>query len=205
MNNAKIGTALLGGYVLGRTKKAKLAISLGALLAGSRIKPGQVGKALQQSPFVHTLTDQVRSELTDAGKAAATTVLSAKADSLADALHERTAGLREKAQDQGERDTDRGEDTGGKDETETEADDEAETEPDEEPDEANGDGEEPRAKARGKAREKSGAEASRGAGRGKTQRGTSGRDEEQPRKRKTSTSQSRSRSGAARSRRQDDG
>jgi hypothetical protein len=100
MNNAKIGAAVMGGYLLGRTKKAKLAIGLGALLAGSRIKPGQVGKALQESPFVHTLTDQVRTELTDAGKAAATSVMTAKADSLADALHERTAGLREKAHGQ---------------------------------------------------------------------------------------------------------
>lgn len=98
MDNAKIGTALLGGYLLGRTKKAKLAVGLGTLLAGSRIKPGQVGRTLQESPLVHTLTDQVRSDLKDAGKAAATSVLTAKADSLADALHERTAGLRERAQ-----------------------------------------------------------------------------------------------------------
>ena len=132
MNNAKIGTALLGGYVLGRTKKAKLAIGLGALLAGSRIKPGQVGKALQDSPFLHTLTDQVRSELTDAGKAAATTVLSAKADNLADALHQRTAGLRERGQDQ-EADDEAETDADDRDAAENEAEDE--TEPEEEPEE----------------------------------------------------------------------
>ncbi len=97
MNNARIGTALLGGYVLGRTRKAKLALGLGALLAGSRIRPGQVGKALKESPVVHDLTDQVRSELTGAGKAAAASALTAKADSLADALHERTAVLRKGA------------------------------------------------------------------------------------------------------------
>ncbi len=132
MNNAKIGTALLGGYVLGRTKKAKLAIGLGALLAGSRIKPGQVGKALQDSPFLHTLTDQVRSELTDAGKAAATTVLSAKADNLADALHQRTAGLRERGQEQ-EADDEAETDADDRDAAENEAEDE--TEPEEEPEE----------------------------------------------------------------------
>ncbi|MCF1594398.1 ABC transporter substrate-binding protein [Streptomyces muensis] len=154
MNNAKIGTALLGGYVLGRTKKAKLAIGLGALLAGSRIKPGQVGKALQDSPFLHTLTDQVRTELTDAGKAAATTVLSAKADSLADALHERTAGLREKAQEQEqEQEREQEADDEAQDEAEDrdEDRDEGETGPDEEPrDETNG--EEPREKPRPKPR-----------------------------------------------------
>ena len=96
MNNAKIGAALLGGYVLGRTRKAKLALGVGAALAGSRVNPAQLGKTLQQSPFVNTLTKQVRTELTGAGKAAATSVLTAKADNLADALHERTTGLREK-------------------------------------------------------------------------------------------------------------
>lgn len=209
MNNAKIGTALVGGYVLGRTKKVKLALGLGALLAGSRIKPGQVGKALQQSPFVHTLTDQVRSELTGAGKAAATTLLSSKADHLADSLHQRTAGLRGEVEEPGEQDTGRDEDAEDEtepedeyedeDEEETEPEDEEETEPDEEPREEKA--EAPR-------------KAPRSGGRAKTQRGKSGQDakqdseqeEKQPRKRKTAASQSRSRSGGtARSRRQDDG
>ncbi|MBC7267921.1 MAG: ABC transporter substrate-binding protein [Streptomyces sp.] len=98
MNNAKIGAAVLGGYVLGRTKKGKLAISLGAMLAGSRVRPGQFGKALD-SPFLHNITGQVRTELSEAGKAAAGSVLTAKADHLADALHERTAGLRDQGLD----------------------------------------------------------------------------------------------------------
>ncbi|MGW6734801.1 ABC transporter substrate-binding protein [Streptomyces sp. NPDC055013] len=191
MNNAKIGTALLGGYLLGRSKKAKLALGLGALLAGSRMNPGQVGKALQESPFVHTLTDQVRSELTGAGKAAATTLLSAKADNLADAVHRRTSGLQERAQAQDE---------------------EPDEEQDEQPDEENG--EEPRGKSQEKSRQsrqKARSETSRSSGRGKTQGGSGSKsgkqDAEQPRKRKTSTSQSRSggSSGGARSRRQDDG
>jgi hypothetical protein len=98
MNNAKIGAALLGGYLLGRTKKGKLAIGMGAMLAGSRVNPVQVGKTLQESPLVNTLAQQVRTELGGAGKAAATTVLTAKADSLADALHARTSGLRQQAE-----------------------------------------------------------------------------------------------------------
>lgn len=214
MNNAKIGAALLGGYVLGRTKKAKAAIGLGALLAGSRLKPGQVGKALQQSPFVHTLTDQVRTELADAGKAAATSVLTAKADSLAEALHERTAGLREKAhgreegaepdehderderderEERAERDTGRGQES--EDETAEDETAEDETKEEEEEEEEEQEEEEPR------------EEAPRSSGRAKARHGTSGQDEEQsPRKRRASTSQSRSRSaGAGRPRRQDDG
>ncbi|MEX2981763.1 ABC transporter substrate-binding protein [Streptomyces sp. C36] len=97
MNNAKMGAAVLGGYVLGRTKKAKLAIGLGSLLAGSRVKPGQLGKVLAESPFLSNVNDQVRRELVSAGKAAATSVLTAKAEHLADSLHERTAGMRDKA------------------------------------------------------------------------------------------------------------
>ncbi|MEV6736680.1 ABC transporter substrate-binding protein [Streptomyces sp. NPDC051104] len=103
MNNAKIGAAVLGGYLLGRTKKGKLALSLGAALAGSRMRPGQVGKLLQDSPVLGNVSKQVRGELAGAGKAAATTVLSAKAESLADALHERTVGLKEKAHGEGGR------------------------------------------------------------------------------------------------------
>jgi hypothetical protein len=97
MSKAKIGAAVLCGYVLGRTKKAKLALSLGAMLAGSRMRPGQLGKVLEESPFVGNISREVRTELAHAGKAAATTVLTAKADDLADAIHERTAGLQEKA------------------------------------------------------------------------------------------------------------
>jgi hypothetical protein len=189
MDNAKIGTGLLlGGHLLGRSKKAKLALGLGALLAGSRMNPGQVGKALHESPFVHTLTDQVRSELTGAGKAAATTLLSAKAGNLADVIHERTSGLQGRAEAQDE---------------------EQEEEQEEEQGEENGEenGEEPRGKSQGKSRQsrqKARSETSRNSGRGKSGK----QDEEQPRKRKTSTSQSRSGSssgGGARSRRRDDG
>ncbi|MBZ3907213.1 hypothetical protein [Streptomyces griseiscabiei] len=103
MNNATIGAAVLGGYLLGRTKKAKLALGLGALLAGSQVRPGQLGKAVD-APFLGDLTRQIRSELTDAGKAAATSVLSSKADSLAGTLHERTAGLRGRAEENDEED-----------------------------------------------------------------------------------------------------
>ncbi|GHJ99024.1 hypothetical protein SY2F82_08220 [Streptomyces sp. Y2F8-2] len=103
MNNAKIGAAVLGGYLLGRTKKGKLALSLGAAMAGSRMRPGQVGKLLQDSPVLGNVSKQVRGELASAGKAAATTVLSAKAESLADALHERTEGLKERTHGEGGR------------------------------------------------------------------------------------------------------
>ncbi|MGW1257263.1 hypothetical protein ACWD5Q_19295 [Streptomyces sp. NPDC002513] len=120
MINPKIAAAVLCGYLLGRTRKAKLALSLGAMLAGSRVKPDQLGKLLQDSPLLGNVSEQARTELAEAGKAAATTLLSAKAESLADALHERTTGLKERAygeaedrdedeEDEGQRGEDRGE------------------------------------------------------------------------------------------------
>ncbi|MGV9246783.1 ABC transporter substrate-binding protein [Streptomyces sp. NPDC003710] len=184
MNNAKIGAAVLAGYVLGRTKKAKLAMSLGAMLAGSRVKPGQLGKLLQDSPLVGNVGDQVRTELTEAGKTAATTLLSAKAESLADALHERTTGLKERG---------RGGGGGGPGEEDRE-----EQEPEgEEPEGEEPEGEERRGGAR-RSRE------SRGAGReGKTQQRGSDQGGE-PRGKKAPAARSRSKSGSAGPRRPDD-
>ncbi|MQS16644.1 hypothetical protein F7Q99_31770 [Streptomyces kaniharaensis] len=97
MTKAKIGAAVLGGYVLGRRKKARLALGLGALLAGARVKPKQLADALTSSPLLSGVSEQVRGELVNAGKEAATSVLTTRANSLADSLHERTRGLREKS------------------------------------------------------------------------------------------------------------
>ncbi|MFF8372607.1 hypothetical protein ACF05W_27730 [Streptomyces lydicus] len=97
MNNAKIGVALAGGYVLGRTKKAKLAIGLGMYLAGKKLNldPRQLGKLVANSPVLGPLNDQVRRELVDATKSAATTALTQRMSGLADSLHERTLDLRD--------------------------------------------------------------------------------------------------------------
>ncbi|MFI0902852.1 hypothetical protein ACH4TE_04785 [Streptomyces sioyaensis] len=95
MSNAKIGVALVGGYVLGRTKKAKLAIGLGMYLAGKRLPldPQQLGKLVANSPVLGPLNDQVRSELVDATKSAVSTALTQRMSALTDSLHERTLEL----------------------------------------------------------------------------------------------------------------
>lgn len=95
MTKAKIGAAVLGGYMLGRKKKARLALGLGALLAGAKLKPKDLAGALAGSPLLGSVNDQLRGELLSAGREAANSVLTAKANSLADALHERTLDLRE--------------------------------------------------------------------------------------------------------------
>ncbi|MFG2863314.1 hypothetical protein [Streptomyces sioyaensis] len=95
MSNAKIGVALVGGYVLGRTKKAKLAIGLGMYLAGKRLPldPKQLGKLVANSPVLGPLHDQVRGELVDATKSAVSTALTQRMSALTDSLHERTLEL----------------------------------------------------------------------------------------------------------------
>ncbi|MFF7389959.1 ABC transporter substrate-binding protein [Streptomyces scabiei] len=182
MNNATMGAAVLGGYLLGRTKKAKLALGIGALLAGSRVRPGQLGKALD-APFLSDLTRQVRSELAGAGKAAATSVLSSKADNLADALHERTAGLRERAEGNGAHDDEA--DDEPEDTTDTDTDTDADTD----------------AENQGEAKAgKSGGSGSRSGRRSASQSRSTAR----PKKKTAAASRAKSASGT-RSRRQDDG
>ncbi|MCC8479656.1 hypothetical protein ACWDBC_18340 [Streptomyces parvus] len=94
-NNAKIGAALVGGYLLGRTKKAKLALGFGMFLVGKKfdLDPRQLGKTLANSPVLGSLNDQVRRELVDATKTAATKAVTQRAGSLADSLQQRTRAL----------------------------------------------------------------------------------------------------------------
>jgi hypothetical protein len=94
-NNTKIGAALVGGYLLGRTKKAKLAFALGMLLAGKKLSldPKQLGSLVTDSPLLSGLSDQVRRELVEATKSAATRAVTKRVGGLADALHDRTSLL----------------------------------------------------------------------------------------------------------------
>lgn len=112
--NAKIGVALLGGYLLGRTKKAKMAIGFGMFLAGKKLSfdPKQLGKLMANSPVLGTLNDQVRKELVDATKSAATNALTQRAAGLADSLHQRTLDLdgKDAGAEEREDDEDRDED-----------------------------------------------------------------------------------------------
>jgi hypothetical protein len=80
MNNSKIGVALVGGYVLGRTKKAKLAIGLGMFLAGKKLNfdPKQLGSMLTDSKLLGGLNEQIRKELVDTTKSAATSARAAR-------------------------------------------------------------------------------------------------------------------------------
>lgn len=93
--NSKIAAALVGGYLLGRTKKAKMAIGFGMFLAGKKLDldPKKLATMVTNSPALSGLNEQVRTELVDATKTAATTALSQRATGLADTLAQRTRAL----------------------------------------------------------------------------------------------------------------
>ncbi|TRV82023.1 hypothetical protein FKN01_01720 [Streptomyces sp. 130] len=93
--NAKIGAALVGGYLLGRTKKAKLAVGFGMFLLGKKfdLDPRRIGRMLAESPALGPLNDQVRKELVDATRTAATKAVTQRAGSLAESLQRRTQSL----------------------------------------------------------------------------------------------------------------
>ncbi|GAA4988824.1 hypothetical protein GCM10023257_31120 [Streptomyces hyderabadensis] len=94
-----MAAAVAGGYLLGRTKKAKLAFAVGSYLVGRRVglSPGQVlGQGLgglQRAPGFQELSDQVRGELLTATRAAVTAAANRRLTGLADGLRERTDAL----------------------------------------------------------------------------------------------------------------
>src|SRR3954454_22723176 len=106
--SAKVGVAVAGGYLLGRTKKAKLAITLGTWLLGKRLDldPKELGKGalsqLAQRPEVAKLTGDVRGELMHAGRAAATAAMNSRLEKLAEGLEARTERLRNRQSAQDE-------------------------------------------------------------------------------------------------------
>ncbi|MFI1016814.1 DNA primase [Streptomyces sp. NPDC020965] len=97
-----IGLAVGAGYVLGRTKKAKLAFAVGTMVAGRRMTagPGAVGelitRQLRENPRFKELGDQLRGDLSGVGKAAAGALVMKRLDSLADRLHDRTLDVQDR-------------------------------------------------------------------------------------------------------------
>jgi hypothetical protein len=97
---ARIAAAVASGYLLGRTRKMKLAITVGSLLAGQRIATSPRGLARQgqqiidANPELAKLQDQLTGKLMEALKAAAVATLSSRLNSVSDVLRDRTDGLR---------------------------------------------------------------------------------------------------------------
>ncbi|MGW2518378.1 DNA primase [Streptomyces sp. NPDC001617] len=101
MNRVGLGLAVGAGYVLGRTKKMKLAFALGTLVAGKRMHltprgvADLVSQQLQNNPQFKEIGDQLREDLRGVGKAASGAMVERQIDALADRLHGRTAEVRD--------------------------------------------------------------------------------------------------------------
>src|SRR5437764_1152973 len=98
-NGAKLGAGVAGGYLLGRTKKLKLAVGLGAWLLGKKLdlSPSQLAMQgfgqLKQTPEFAELSDRLRSEVGGAGKKALAAAATSRMDSIADRLQDRNEGV----------------------------------------------------------------------------------------------------------------
>lgn len=107
-STSRVGAAVAAGYFLGRFKKLRLALIVGSALANKNVRSRGLGflqqgtQSLGSSPEVKKLSDQVTSQLVDAGKAAAVTAAASRIDQLSDSLNERSSQLREVADVSGE-------------------------------------------------------------------------------------------------------
>ncbi|MFF4826191.1 DNA primase [Streptomyces sp. NPDC001312] len=101
MNKVGLGLALGAGYLLGRTKKAKLALTVGSLVAGKKLNlgPGGIAQLVNQqlvnNPQLKEIGDQLREDLKGVGKAASGAMVERQMTALADRLHGRTAQVRD--------------------------------------------------------------------------------------------------------------
>lgn len=99
----RIATAVAVGYALGRSRRMKMAITVGGLLAGRRLKadPKELlqkgSNLLSSSPELSELSSAVRGQLLEAAKTAATAAASNKINALGASLTERAAKVREPA------------------------------------------------------------------------------------------------------------
>ncbi|MET8112231.1 histone protein [Streptomyces prasinus] len=109
-SKAALGAAVIGGYLLGRTGKGRLALTVATYLAGRRfgLAPRQLAaegvRRLGEVPQFAQLQDQLRGEVLEAGRKAMTATANRSLSSLADSLSDRTARLTKppREEDEGE-------------------------------------------------------------------------------------------------------
>ncbi|HZG05338.1 MAG TPA: hypothetical protein VE546_17500 [Streptomyces sp.] len=103
MNDPKkttLAAAVVGGYLLGRTRKGKLALLLASIIAGRKLPLNPqdlIAQGLRravETPQFRELTEQVRNELLQSGRAAARAAADRAMSSYADTLRQRTEELR---------------------------------------------------------------------------------------------------------------
>jgi hypothetical protein len=99
-SGTRVAAAVAVGYLLGRTRKMRWALTLAAAGATGRFagSPGalvkQAGSLLGANPELKSLTSDVRGRLTEAGKAVAVSMASGRISALTEELEKRTESLR---------------------------------------------------------------------------------------------------------------
>jgi hypothetical protein len=100
MNRIGLGLAMGAGYLLGRTRKLKMAVAVGSLVAGKQLNLGPkalldlANQQLRDNPQFKEIGDQLRHDLRGVGKAVSGAMVERQVDALADRLHGRTAEVR---------------------------------------------------------------------------------------------------------------
>ena len=93
---SKIALGVASGYLLGRRKKLRLAITVGSMIAGQRIATNpkallaQGAELIERNPELSKLSDQVRSQLFQAARSAAIATANSRMDALSDTIRERS-------------------------------------------------------------------------------------------------------------------
>ncbi|WP_030742799.1 hypothetical protein [Streptomyces sp. NRRL S-31] len=101
MNRTALGLAVGAGYLLGRTKKLKMAVAVGSVVAGKKLNLSPkmladlVNQQLKNNPQFKEIGDQLRQDLRGVGKAASGAMVERQMNTLADRLHGRTAQVRD--------------------------------------------------------------------------------------------------------------
>jgi hypothetical protein len=96
---SQIAVGIVGGYLLGRTHKTRLAVFMALMAAGGKI-PVDAGDLLRRTPLgaaggpLDKLTGDLRGQLVDAGKSVAMAAASSRIDSLSDKLQQRADRIR---------------------------------------------------------------------------------------------------------------
>lgn len=120
-----VALAVSAGYLLGRTKKAKVAFGLTTLMLGRKLAPhgasvvSFIGSRLGDNPQVKEVREQLRTDLRGVGSAAVSAVVDRRLEALADRLHDRTLEVQDRLAgltghgDEETRDGDEGEEAAG--------------------------------------------------------------------------------------------
>src|SRR3954454_11574006 len=94
----KIAVGVAGGYLLGRTKKLRLAIALGGMLAGKRLASppedllSQGTQLIQENPQLKELQSQITGRLVEVAREAALTAAATRVEALTKSLQSRQEG-----------------------------------------------------------------------------------------------------------------